>query len=135
VQHGARVGAVGLAVTFVAAGCAEAPQSVAAPPTGGAAATSPSAPSASFSGPEVTAQEAQTTALEAVGGGWILETKIEERDDDPDDDTGGTDWDGDDDFEPHVDVWEVTVVLPDRQRYKVSVDVTNGSVLDNRVDD
>ncbi len=134
-QHGVRVGAAGLAVTFVAAGCAEAPQSVAAPPTGGAATSSSAAAGATFSGPEVTAQEAQTTALDAVGGGWILETKIEERDDDPDDDRDGTDWDGDDDFEPHVDVWEVTVVLPDRQRYKVSVDVTNGSVLDNRLDD
>jgi len=85
--------------------------------------------------PEVTAQEAQATALEAVGGGWILETKIEERDDDPDEDRDSYDSDGDDDFEPAVDVWQVTVVSPDGLRRQVSVDLTGGSVLDSRVDD
>ncbi len=83
----------------------------------------------------MTAQEAQATALDTVGGGWILETRIEERDDDPDEESDGVDWDGDEDFEPPVDVWEVTVVSPDGLRRTVSVDLTGGSVLDNRVND
>jgi hypothetical protein len=66
-----------------------------------------------------------------VGGGWILETKIEDRDDDPDDHDG----DGDDDFEAPVDVWEITVVSPDGLRRTVSVDLTGGKVLDSRVGD
>ncbi|MDK3255737.1 hypothetical protein [Blastococcus capsensis] len=104
-----RVGAAGLAVTFFAAGCAEAPRSVAAPPPGSGAPSS-TGTAATFPEPEVTAQEAQTTALDVVGGGWIAETTIEEGD------RGGGDWDDDDwddDFEAPVDVWEVRVVLPD----------------------
>ena len=131
-----RVGAAGLAVAFLASGCAQTPRGLAAPPTGGAATSSPGSTGA-VQEPEVTAQEAQATALDAVGGGWILETKIEERDDDPDGDT----WEGDDpgerddEFEAAVDVWEVTVVSPDGLRRTVSVDLTGGSVLDTRVDD
>jgi hypothetical protein len=130
-----RVGAAGLAVAFLAAGCGEEPQPAGAPPTG-AGATPATGPGGALQEPPVTAQEAQTAALEAVGGGWILETTIEERDDDRDDDRDdGPDWDGDDDFEADVDVWEVTVVGPDGLRHLVSVDLTGGSVLDSRVDD
>lgn len=125
-HHGVRVGAAGLAV-FLASACADTPQSVAAPPTGGAA-TSSVGPVVAFREPEVTAQEAQVTALDSVGGGWIAETTIEEGDRD------GGDWD-DDDFEAPVDVWEVSVVLPDGRRHQVSVDMSSGSVLDNRLDD
>jgi hypothetical protein len=133
-REAVRVGAAGLAVALLAAGCTQTPRSVAAPPTGGAATSSP-APGGTLREPEVTAQEAQATALDAVGGGWIAETTIEEADDDRDDDRDDWDDDWDDDFEPEVDVWEVTVVLPDRRRHQVSVDMTNGTVVDNRVDD
>ena len=130
VRNGLQIGAAGCAVALLAAGCSEAREGVAA-----AAATGPATSSAGSPGsprePDVTAQEAQATALDAVGGGWILETKIEERDDDPDD----HDDDGDDDFDPPVDVWEITVVSTDGSRRTVSVDLTGGKVLDSRVDD
>ena len=135
-QHAIRIGAAGLAAALLTAGCAGTPRSSAAAPTG-AGGTSSAEPSGSLPQPEVTAQEAQDAALEAVGGGWILQTEIEEADDDrDDDDRDGPDWgEGDDDFEPDVDVWEVTVVGPDGRRHVVSVDLTGGSVLDSSVDD
>jgi uncharacterized membrane protein YkoI len=140
VQNGMRVGAAGIAVALLTAGCSETPRSSGAPPTGGAA-TPAAATAGAVAEPPVSAQEAQEKALDAVGGGWVLETAIEERDDDRDrdDDREGPDWDGDDDvdddFEAEVDVWEVTVVGPDGLRHRVSVDLTAGSVLDDRVDD
>jgi hypothetical protein len=133
VHQAVRVGAAGLAITFLTTGCAEEPQSVAAPPTGGAA-TSSTGAVVPFPEPEVTAQEAQATALNTVGGGWIAETKIEEGDHDRDGDDRDDDGDNDD-FEAPVDVWEIRVVLPDGRRHQVSVDMSNGSVLDNRLDD
>ena len=130
-RNGLQLGGAGCAVALLIAGCSEAPEGVAA-----AAATGPATSSAGSPGslrePDVTAQEAQATALDAVGGGWILETKIEERDDDPDEDDDDPE---DDEFEPPVDVWEVTVVSPDGLRRTVSVDLTGGKVLDSRVDD
>jgi hypothetical protein len=132
-----RGGAAGLAVALLTAGCAASPGRSAAPPTSGAQ-TSSTGPTGSLQEPDVTAQEAQATALESVGGGWILETKIEKRDDDYGEDhdsDGSVPGDGDDDFEAPVDVWEVTVVRPDGLRHQVSVAMTDGSVLDSRVDD
>lgn len=139
--HVTRVGVAGVGIALATAGCAGTPLPSGAPPVGaGAPATDVGvapveAPVGSLPGPPVTAEEAQASALEAVGGGWILETKIEERDDDPDDDRDDDDWGGGGDFEPAVDVWEVTVVGPDDLRHTVSVDLAGGSVLDNRVDD
>jgi hypothetical protein len=134
VREAVRVGAAGLAVALLTAGCTQTPRSAAAPPTGGAG-TSP-ASSDPFQEPAVPAQEALATALEEVGGGWIAEISIEDaddaRDDDRDDDERD-DWD--DDFEPDVDVWEVVVVAPDRRLHQVSVDMTDGTVVDSRTDD
>jgi uncharacterized membrane protein YkoI len=124
-----RIGAAGCAAALLAAGCTEAPESITAAATAGPATSSNGAPGW-LREPEVTAQEAQATALAAVGGGWILQTKIEERDDDPGDHDGD-----DDDFEAPVDVWEITVVSPDGLHRTVSVDLTGGKVLDSRVDD
>jgi hypothetical protein len=136
-QKPVRMGAAGLAVAVLTAGCAAMPRSSAAPPTGGAATASPG-PTGSLQEPDVTAQEAQTTALDAVGGGWILETKIEERDGaDPegnDTEKAGV-REGDGEFVAERDVWEVTVVSPDGLHHLVSVAMTDGSVLDSRVDD
>jgi hypothetical protein len=132
-QHVIRVGAAGLALALLTAGCGEEPRNFGAPPTG-AGATPAAGTAGPVPEPEVTAQEAQAKALDALGGGWILETKIEERDDDRDD-GDDDDWGGDDDFEADVDVWEVTVVSPDGLRRTVSVDLAGGSVLDSRVDD
>ncbi len=132
-QNMIRVGAAGLAAALLTAGCADTPRSAAADPTD-AGATSSTGPSGAPPPPPVPAQEAQAAALEEVGGGWILATGIEEGDADDryDDDR---DDDVDDDFEADVDVWEVTVVSPDGLRRTVSVDLTDGSVLDSRVDD
>jgi len=142
-----RLAAAGLAITLLTAGCAEMPRSSGALLTGSTAPVSRASTSPSDSrqetdvpapAPDVTAQEAQATALHAVGGGWILETKIEERDGDNADsndreNTGPGEGDGA--FVAAVDVWEVTVVGPDGLRHKVSVAMTDGSVLDSRVDD
>ena len=49
-------------------------------------------------------------------------------------DRDGGDWD-DDDFEAPVDVCRVAIVLPDGRQHQVSVDMTDGSVLGNRLDD
>jgi hypothetical protein len=146
-QKPVRMGTAGLAIALLTAGCAAMPRSFAAPPTEGAApaSTGPTTPSGSRQEPDVTArepdvtaQEAQATALHAVGGGWILETKIEERDDenpDSNDRENAGPGEGDGAFVAGVDVWEVTVVSPDGLRHKVSVALTDGSVLDSRVDD
>jgi hypothetical protein len=137
-QYGIRVGVGGLAVALLTAGCAaDTPQGFAAPPTGAAGTPVAGPATPGREPPPVTAQEAQATALEELGGGWILETTIEGRDDDrDDDDRDDDDWfDDDDDFEADVDVWEVTVVGSDGLRRTVSVDLTGGSVLDSRVDD
>jgi hypothetical protein len=133
-RNGIRIGAAGLAVALLTAGCAATPQSVAAPPTGSAGAP-PTGPTGPSQEPDVTAQEAQATALDSVGGGWILETKIEERDDDADEAGEVADAGEGDDFEADVDVWEVTVGSPDGLRRTISVAMTDGSVLDSRVDD
>jgi hypothetical protein len=139
-----RMGAAGLAVAVLTAGCAAMPSSSAAPPTGGAvtaskptgaAVTASNGPTDSLQEPDVTAQEAQAAALDAVGGGWILETKIEERDDEPDGNDREPAGEGEAEFVAAVDVWEVTVVGPDGLHHKVSVAMTDGSVLDSRVDD
>jgi uncharacterized membrane protein YkoI len=129
-RNGLWIGAAGCAVALLA-GCSDTPEGLSAAAATGPV-TSPSGPPGSLRQPEVTAQEAQATALDVVGGGWILETKIEERDDDPDQDRDDYD---DDDFEAPVDVWEVTVVSSDGLRRTVSVDLTGGKVLDSRVDD
>ena len=129
-----RIGAAGFAVAVLTAGCAAMPSSSAAPPTGGAV-TASNGPTDSLQEPDVTAQEAQAAALDAVGGGWILETKIEERDDEPDGNDREPAGEGEAEFVAAVDVWEVTVVGPDGLHHKVSVAMTDGSVLDSRVDD
>jgi uncharacterized membrane protein YkoI len=134
VRNTLRLGAALCGAALLAGGCTEAPQSIADAAVTGPATTSAGPPGTpgSLREPAVTAQEAQATALAAVGGGWILETKIEERDDDPD---GDRDENADDDFEAPVDVWEVTIVSTDGLRRTVSVDLTGGKVLDSRVDD
>jgi uncharacterized membrane protein YkoI len=61
-------------------------------------------------------EEAVTIALDAVGGGNVVET-------------------GADDFDVTIQVWEVTVVTPDGVRRKVTVDMASGTIVDQEIDD
>ena len=82
---------------------------------GTSSAASTTAPGATGTG-EISAEDAASIALDEVGGGQVVETDIE-------------------DFEIVVQVWEITVVGSDGVRRKVTVDMTNGSVVSNQVDD
>jgi len=123
VQHSVRVRVVGLAaVALTAAGCGGGVENTPSAATGGAFAGSSTAPTGpggtttSPGEPEISAQEAQAIALEVVGGGWILKTQTEDRDD-------------------VLVTWEVTVVAPTGQQRKVTVDITNGSVVGDELED
>ena len=64
----------------------------------------------------MSAEEAVTIALDAVGGGHVVETDVDE-------------------FDIPIQVWEVTVVTADGLRRQVSIDMRNGSILSNEADD
>lgn len=124
--HQVRIGVAGsaIALTLLAAACAGSPNSDPSPAT--AAAPAPSAPSTAptpptpptppSAGTQLSAQEAEAIALGTVGGGQVLNTEV-------------------DDVEIKVQVWEVTVVAPDGLHRKVSIDMTNGGILGDEVDD
>jgi uncharacterized membrane protein YkoI len=64
----------------------------------------------------VSAEEAVAIALDAVGGGQVVGTDIDE-------------------FEIAIQVWEITVLAPDGLRREVSVDMRNGSIVGTDADD
>jgi hypothetical protein len=112
-----RAGAA-VAVALLAAACAASDENSPSPLPVGAGTSTPAAPASPPPGvaPEVSAEDAMAIALDAVGGGQVLETD-------------------DDEFEVVVQVWEVTVLAPDGVRRQVSIDMTNGSVMGNEADD
>jgi uncharacterized membrane protein YkoI len=111
VEHRVRVDLAGLTVALpLVAGCDGDDADDQSPVGGG---TTP--PTSSLE-TAVTLDEAQDIAMEAVGGGQVLEAEIGDIDD-------------------VVRVWEVTVVTQRGERREVSVDVTNGSVVGNVLDD
>jgi ABC-type glycerol-3-phosphate transport system substrate-binding protein len=121
VQHRLRITRAGaaVAVALTAAACGGAPDEpspsplpVGATTSSPASTASPSAPAA----PEVSAEEAVTIALDAVGGGEVQETDVDE-------------------FEVVIQVWEVSVVTPEGVRRQVSIDMRNGSIIGNEADD
>jgi uncharacterized membrane protein YkoI len=111
-----RVGAA-VAVAFLAASCgSDASDENRPPPLPAAAGTTFAGSTFSPAAPGVSVEDAMARALDAVGGGEVLETDADE-------------------FEIVVQVWEVTVLAPDGARRKVSIDMTNGNVLGNDWDD
>jgi hypothetical protein len=118
-QYRIRIGRAGtaVAVALVAAACAGSPdgdRSVLPAAPGTSAPVSPAAPTGTT--PSVSAEDAMALALDAVGGGQVLETDVDE-------------------FEVVIQVWEVTVLAPDGVRRQVSIDMTNGTVMGNDSDD
>jgi hypothetical protein len=118
VKHVVRVGVVSpaVAVALLVTACDSSFQDNPFPARGGAATASLAPSPGSPAAPEVTAQEAQDIALAAVGGGLIMSTEIEEEDD-------------------LFHVWEVVVLTSDGLRREVSVDIADGRVLANDVED
>jgi hypothetical protein len=119
VQHRFRIRRAGpaVAVALLAAACAASDENNPSPLPVGAGTSPPASPaSPPATAPEVSAEDAMAIALDAVGGGQVLETD-------------------DDEFEVVVQVWEVTVLAPDGVRRQVSIDMTNGSVMGNEADD
>ncbi len=115
----ARIGVAGSAVALalLAAACAGSADSGPSPATAGApASTAPSAPTPPSVGTQLSAQDAEAIALETVGDGQVLNTEI-------------------DDVEIKVQVWEVTVVTAEGVHRKISIDLSNGSILGDEVDD
>src|SRR5688572_18358593 len=117
VPHQVRIGVAGsaIALTLLAAACADSRNNAPSPATAAAApaSTAPVPPSV---GAQLTAQDAESIALETVGSGQVLDTEV-------------------DDMEIEVQVWEVTVVTAEGLHRKVTVDMTNGSILGDEVDD
>ena len=119
-QHRIRIGRAGTVagVVLLAAACAGSPEGgdrALLPAATGTSAPAP-IPVPSATTPEVSAEDAVTIALDAVGGGQVVETDIDE-------------------FEIAIQVWEITVVGPDGVRRDVSVDMRNGSIVGNDADD
>jgi hypothetical protein len=102
-----------IALTVLAAACAGPGNSDPSPAT---AAAPPSAPVTPSAGAQLSAQDAEAIALETVGSGQVLSTEV-------------------DDVEIKIQVWEVTVATADGLQRKVSVDMSNGSILGDEVDD
>ncbi len=115
-SDGIRIGVVGSAValTLFAAACGGSDDSGLSPATAGAPAPTAAAPPSA--GPQLSAQDAEAIALETVGGGQVLNTEV-------------------DDVEIKVQVWEVTVVTDGGLHRQISIDMTNGSILGDEVDD
>jgi uncharacterized membrane protein YkoI len=118
VRHSFPVGRAGAALlaVFLATACGG--DSDGDVPTPQLAGTATPVPTSAGSTPAaaVTVEDAVAVALEAVGGGDVVETDAEE-------------------FDVVIQVWEVTVVTPDGVRHQVAVDMTNGSVVGKEVDD
>jgi ABC-type glycerol-3-phosphate transport system substrate-binding protein len=112
-----RRGGAALAAALVASACAASDGVDPAPLPVGAATTAPtnSAATPSPVTPQVSAEEAMSIALDAVGGGDVVDTDADE-------------------FEVEIQVWEITVVGPDGVRREVSVDMTSGNVMGNEPD-
>ena len=66
--------------------------------------------------PDVSAEDAVAIALDAVGGGDVVETDVDE-------------------FDVVINVWEITVVTPDGLRRQVTVDMRSGTIVENELDD
>ena len=120
-QHRTRVRRAGtaVAVALLAAACGGDPDDTSpAPLAVGAGTSAPALPAspAPTAALQMSAEDAVAIALDAVGGGQVLETDADE-------------------FEVVIQVWEVTVLGPDGVRRQVSIDMTNGSVLGNDRDD
>jgi uncharacterized membrane protein YkoI len=121
VQHRIRIWRAGtaVAVALVAAACAGDSDQTSPPPlpvgaeTSAPASTASPAPTAALA---MSAEEAVTIALDAVGGGQVVETDVDE-------------------FEVVIQVWEITVLAPDGVRRQVSIDMRDGSVVGNEADD
>jgi hypothetical protein len=116
VPHQVRIGVAGsaIALTLLAAACADSRNNAPSPATAAApASTAPVPPSA---GAQFSAEDAESIALETVGSGQVLNTEV-------------------DDMEIEVQVWEVTVVTAEGLHRKVTVDMTSGSILGDEVDD
>lgn len=110
-EHDVRIDLAGLAVALaVVVGC-ESDDGDRFPARGGGTAL----PTTSIE-LEVDLAEAQEIALGVVGGGQVVEAKIDDIDDLP-------------------RVWEVTVVTTTGERREVSVDAASGSVVGNELDD
>ena len=108
-----------VAVALLAAACGGAADETSPPSLPvGAATTAPVAPGshAPTVALEVSAEDAVAIALDAVGGGQVLETDADE-------------------FDVVIQVWEVTVLAPDGTRHQVSIDMRDGSVVGNETDD
>jgi uncharacterized membrane protein YkoI len=115
VRHvfGIRSAGTAVAVVLLTAACSgDSDDDQSAPPLPVATATSLPPSSA----PDVSADDAVAIALDAVGGGEVLETDIDE-------------------FDVEINVWEITVVTPDGVRRTVTVDMGSGSIIANEVDD
>ena len=110
---------VPVAVALLAVSCAGGSDETSPPPLPVAAGTSapvssvPSAPTATL---DVSAEDAVAIALDAVGGGQVLETDADE-------------------FDVVIQVWEVTVLAPDGTRRQVSIDMRDGRVMGNEAED
>ena len=120
-RHRTRIRRAGVAVAVVllaaACGTGDSDESRPAPLPGAAGTPAPVSPAPPSSGaPPVSAEDARALALDAVGGGQVLDTDDEE-------------------FEIVIQVWEVTVLTPDGERRQVAIDMTNGSVMSNDRDD
>jgi hypothetical protein len=111
-----RAGAV-VAAALLAAACAASGEDNPSPLPVAAGTSAPVAPASPPPGvaPEVSAEDAMAIALDAVGGGQVLETDADE-------------------FEVAIQVWEITVLAPDGMRRQVSVDMTTGNVMGNETD-
>ena len=108
-----------VAVALLAASCAGASDETSPPPLPVAAGTSApvsSASSAPTAALEVSAEDAVAIALDAVGGGQVLETDADE-------------------FEVVIQVWEVSILMPDGARRQVSIDMRDGTVMGNEAED
>ncbi len=120
-QHRIRVRRAGtaVAVALLAAACAGNSDESSPPPLPvGAGTSAPAFPAspAPTAALAMSAEEAVTIALDAVGGGEVVETDVDE-------------------FDVVIQVWEVTVLAPDGTRHQVSIDMRDGSVVGNEADD
>jgi uncharacterized membrane protein YkoI len=76
----------------------------------------PPAPATAAPVAAIPVEEAITIALDALGGGNVVQT-------------------GADDFDVTIQVWEITVMTPDGVRRKVTVDMASGTIVDQEIDD
>jgi uncharacterized membrane protein YkoI len=92
----------------------EPPEEATAQPSGETTAAAP--PGSTPGGEEIEASRAEEIALEAVGGGEVTSTEL-------------------DDLDDTIPVWKVNVRTSSGELREVSVDRVTGEVLENEVDD